>query len=61
MGREVGVFDPLGKTENRGLLWCPVWDMSLVLMTQMGFVTMVLLAPAMMEDQKLTTKLLSIF
>jgi len=25
-------------------------------MTQMGFVQMVLLAPAMMDDQKLTTK-----
>jgi hypothetical protein len=34
--------------------------MSLVLITQIGFVTMVLLAPAMMDDQKLTTKVLSV-
>lgn len=32
------------------------WDMRRVLMTQMGLVATVLLAPAMMEDQKFTTK-----
>lgn len=29
-------------------------------MTQIGFVTIVLLAPAIIEDQKLTTMLLSV-
>lgn len=59
VGREVGVLDPLGNSEKLVLLWRPVCDISRVLMTHMGFVTMVLLAPAMMDDQKLTTKVLS--
>jgi hypothetical protein len=50
------VLPVLGKWEewfrpDRGLL-C---DMSRVLMTQMGFVAIVLLAPATMDDQKLIT------
>ena len=50
---------PLGKSEYCVLSWLEDCDMRRVLMTHIGFVTMVLLAPAMMEDQKLTTKPLS--
>lgn len=42
---------------NKEWLWdwleVELCDMSRVLMTQMGFVTTVLLAPAMIDDQKL--------
>lgn len=59
VGREVGVLAPLGNRENRCLSWWPVCDISRVLITQMGFVTTVLLAPAMMDDQKFITKVFS--
>lgn len=58
VGRDVGVLDPLGKREKPDLPFRPDCDIRRVLMTQMGLVTMVLLAPATMEDQKLTTKVL---
>lgn len=47
---------PLGKSEYCVLSWLVDCDMRRVLMTHIGFVQIVLLAPAMMEDQKLTTK-----
>lgn len=59
VGLEVGVLAPLGNRENRCLSWWPVCDIRRVLITQMGFVTIVLLAPAMMDDQKLITKVFS--
>lgn len=55
-GLEVGVFPILGNGDIRR--WLPLTDacdMSRVLITQMGLVTTVLLAPATMEDQKLMT------
>lgn len=56
----MGVLPGLGKNDS---FWDREWmllcDMSRVLMTQIGFVTIVLLAPAIMEDQKLMTWLLS--
>lgn len=55
------MLPPLGKSEYLCLLWVPDWDMSLVLITHMGFVTMVLLAPAIMDDQKLITNVFSAF
>lgn len=58
-GRTVGVLAPLGNRENRALSLRPDCDMRRVLMTHMGFVTIVLLAPATMDDQKLTTIVLS--
>ena len=36
----------------------PDWDIKRVLITHMGFVTIVLLAPAIIEDQKLIAVLL---
>lgn len=56
----MGVLAPLGKEENLCLLWWPDWDMSLVFITHIGFVTMVLLAPAIMDDQKFITKVFSV-
>lgn len=56
----MGVLAPLGKCEKLCLLWWPVCDMRRVLMTQIGLVTIVLLAPAIIEDQKLIMKGLSI-
>jgi len=50
------VLVPLGKSEYCVLSWLVDCDMRRVLMTHIGFVQMVLLAPAMMDDQKLTTK-----
>lgn len=55
----MGVPAPLGNRENRPPPFRPDCDMRRVLITQMGFVTMVLLAPATMEDQKLTMMVLS--
>lgn len=52
VGLEVGVLLDRGNID----IWLyPVTDcdMSRVLMTHIGFVTIVLLAPATMEDQKL--------
>ena len=49
------MLDSLGKREKPVLPCRPDCDMRRVLMTQMGLVTMVLLAPAIIEDQKLTT------
>lgn len=55
----MGVPAPLGKRENLPPPLRPDCDMRRVLITQMGLVTMVLLAPATMEDQKLTMMVLS--
>lgn len=51
-GLEVGVLPERGKGDICG--WRPVadCDMSRVLITHIGFVTIVLLAPAMIDDQK---------
>lgn len=49
VGLEVGVLLERGSID---IVDC---DMSRVLMTHIGFVTTVLLAPAMIEDQKLMT------
>lgn len=40
-------------------MWATLCDISRVLMTHMGFVAIVLLAPATMDDQKLITKVFS--
>lgn len=48
LGNEKGVFDEC------------LCDMSRVLITHIGFVAIVLLAPAMMDDQKLITWGLSV-
>ena len=55
----MGVPAPLGNRENRPPPFRPDCDIRRVLITQMGFVTIVLLAPATMEDQKLTMMVLS--
>lgn len=55
----MGVLAPLGNRENRPLPFRPDCDIRRVLITQIGFVTMVLLAPATMDDQKLTMMVLS--
>ena len=53
LGREVGVLPDLGNTDMCLLYPVPDWDIRRVLITHMGFVTIVLLAPAIIEDQKL--------
>jgi hypothetical protein len=55
VGLDVGVFPDLGKTDMCLLYPLEDCDMRRVLMTQMGLVTTVLLAPATIEDQKLIT------
>lgn len=49
----------LGWYENLCRSWWGVCDINLVLMTHIGLVAMVLLPPAMMEDQKLMAKVFS--
>ncbi len=57
-GREVGVLLDLGNTDICLLYPEADCDISRVLITQIGFVTIVLLAPAIIEDQKLMKVLL---
>lgn len=53
VGLDVGVLPDRGNIDICLLYPVTDCDMSRVLMTHMGFVTNVLLAPAMMDDQKL--------
>lgn len=53
LGREVGVLLDLGNTDVYLLYPVADCDINRVLITQMGLVTTVLLAPATIEDQKL--------
>lgn len=57
----MGVFDPLGKRENKCLSCFPDCDIRRVLITHIGLVATVLEAPAIMDDQKLITKGLSAY